>query len=82
MNHAHNTFYGMAMAKRPLKAKAKLLSAKKRKLLVAEFQKEDQEISAKALEALWKLQHFEEYPVRDKFRRIFLSNQSFYFVNT
>ena len=36
---------------------------KKRKLLVAEIHKEDQDISTKALEVLWKLQHFNEYPI-------------------
>ena len=60
------------MAKRPATAKPgatknKCLPAKK-KLLVAEVHKEDQDILAKALEALWKLQHFNEYPIRDKFR--------------
>ena len=60
------------MAKRPATAKPgatknKHLPAKK-KLLVAEIHKEDQDISAKALEASWKLQHFNEYPIRDKFR--------------
>ena len=43
---------------------------KKKKLLVAEVHKEDQDILAKALEALWKLQHFNEYPIRDKFRAV------------
>ena len=52
--------------------KAKHLPAKKRKLLVAEILKEEQDISAKALEALWKLRHFDEYPMRDKFRELFL----------
>ena len=42
-------------------------SRQKKKLLVAEVHKEDQDIFAKALEPLWKLQHFNEYPIRDKF---------------
>ena len=36
-------------------------SRQKRKLLVNEVLKEDQDITAKALEALWKLHHFDEY---------------------
>ena len=67
-----NTFYGMA--KRPATAKPgttkEQASPGKKKLLVAEIHKEDQDISAKALEASWKLQHFNEYPIRDKFRTV------------
>ena len=63
------------MAKQPAAAKPgttknKCLPAKKKKLMVAEVHKEDQDILAKALEALWKLQHFNEYPIRDKFRAV------------
>ena len=50
------------MAKRPA-TKAKRLPAKKkkkRKLLVAEIHKEKEDISAKALEALWKLRNFDD----------------------
>ena len=38
---------------------------KNRKLLVAEIQKEYQDILAKAQEASWKFQHFKKYPIRD-----------------
>ena len=63
------------MAKQPATAKPgatknKRLPAKKKKLLLAEIHKEDQDISAKALKASWKLQHFNEYPIRDKFRAV------------
>ena len=63
------------MAKQPATAKPgatknKRLPAKKKKLLLAEIHKEDQDILAKALEASWKLQHFNEYPIRDKFRAV------------
>ena len=53
-----NKFIGMA--KRPANpgsTKVKL-PAEKRKLLMNEVLKEDQDITAKALEALWKLHHF------------------------
>ena len=78
INNAHQTtpqhVLCHGMAKQPAAAKSgttknKRLPAKK-KLLVAEIHKEDQDISAKALEALWKLQHFNEYPIRDKFRAV------------
>ena len=66
-NHAP-TRYGMAKrvtaAAKPGATKNKRLPAKKKKLLVAEVHKEDQDILAKALEALWKLLHFNEYPIR------------------
>ena len=64
------------MAKQPAAAKPgatknkRLPAKKKKKLMVAEVHKEDQDILAKALEALWKLQHFNEYPIRDKFRAV------------
>ena len=66
-----NKFIGMA--KRPANpgsTKVKL-PAKKRKLLVNEVLKEDQDITAKALEALWKLHHFDEYKSRNAFCQLF-----------
>ena len=80
----HILWHGTAWLKyqlQPDATKAKCLPAKKkkkkkRKLLVAEIHKEDQDISAKALKALWKLQHFYEYPIRDKFQELFLKNGS------
>ena len=52
-------------AAKPGATKNKRLPAPgKKKLLLAEVHKEDQDILAKALEALWKLQHFNEYPIR------------------
>ena len=69
-------------AAKPGATKAKCLPAKKRKLifklLVAEIHKD---ISAKALEALWKLQHFNEHPIPDMFRELFLKNSSVGLVN-
>ena len=46
-------------------------SSQKRKLLVNEVLKEDQDITAKALEALWKLHHFDEYKSRNGFCQLF-----------
>ena len=46
-------------------------SSQKRKLLVNEVLKEDQDITAKALEALWKLHHFDEYKSRNAFCQLF-----------
>ena len=60
------------MAKRPAAANTK--ASRQKKLLVAEIHKEDQDISAKALESLWKLKHFNQYPSRGKFRELFLTN--------
>ena len=66
------------MAKRPAitATKAKRLPAKKRKILVAEIHNEEQDISSKALDAVWKHRHFDEYPIRDKFRELFLKNSN------
>ena len=65
-------WHGMAKRQRQsqaLRSNEGQAPGKKRNLhvLVAEIHKEDQDISAKALEALWKLQHFNEYPIQDKF---------------
>ena len=69
-NNARQTMsqYDMAcMAKRSAAAKPGATKNKhfpaKKKLLVAEVHKEDQDILAKTLKALWKLQHFNEYPI-------------------
>ena len=43
---------------------------------MAEIHNEEQDISSKALEAVWKLRHFDEYPIRDKFRELFLIKNS------
>ena len=75
-NHAPNTWHGMAKRPAITATKAKRLPAKKRKLLVAEIHNEEQDISAKALEAVWKLRHFAEYPIQDKFRELFLKNSN------
>ena len=47
------------------------LTAKKRKLLVAEFHFEDQLIVDDVLEVFWSEQHFDEYKARDYFRQLF-----------
>ena len=52
------------MAKR--RATKNKFSANKRKLLVEEIQNGQHHLSIKALEALWKQKHFEEYPNRAK----------------
>ena len=50
--------------------KTKLL-ARKRKLLVDEFQSEEQEISANVLDIFWRSIHFKEYRNRESFRDFF-----------
>ena len=42
--------------------------------MVEEIQTEQQNISKKAVEALWKQEHFNEYPNRCKFREEFEKN--------
>lgn len=60
---------GLAAAK--ITTKKTKLPARKRKLLVDEFQSEEQEISANVLDIFWKGIHFEEYKNRESFRNYF-----------
>ena len=56
------------------------LTAKKRKLLVAEFQFEDQLIVDDVLEVFWSEQHFDEYKARDNFRHLFRQEKESLFL--
>ena len=65
----HVLWHIIAAAAKPRRYKEQA-PPRKKKLLVAEIHREDQDISAKALKNLWKLQQFNKYPIRDKFRAV------------